>query len=103
MNLPTSVVIAGIDSMQILDQAFEAARTFKPMSKAEVAGLLSRTAKFASAGEFELFKTSNRFDGTQQNPQWLNEIRQLLTKHKADRFGSHISRYNCCEKFCMIR
>ena len=57
--------------MQILDQAFEAARTFKPMSKTEIAALLSRTAKFASAGEFELFKTSNRFDGTQQNPQWL--------------------------------
>jgi predicted aldo/keto reductase-like oxidoreductase len=71
MNLPTSVVITGIDSMQILDQAFEAVRTFKPMSKTEVAELLSRTAKFASAGEFELFKTSNRFDGTQQNPQWL--------------------------------
>jgi len=71
MNLPTSVVITGIDRMQILDQAFEAARTFKPMSKTEVAALLSRTAKFASAGEFELFKTSNRFDGTQQNPQWL--------------------------------
>jgi predicted aldo/keto reductase-like oxidoreductase len=71
MNLPTSVVITGIDSMQILDQAFEAARTFKPMSKTEVTALLSRTAKFASAGEFELFKTSNRFDGTQQNPQWL--------------------------------
>lgn len=71
MNLPTSVVITGIDSMQILDQAFEAARTFKPMSKTEVATLLSRTAKLASAGEFELFKTTNRFDGTQQNPQWL--------------------------------
>jgi predicted aldo/keto reductase-like oxidoreductase len=71
MNLPTSVVITGIDSMQILDQAFEAARTFKPMSKTEVAALLSRTTKLASAGEFELFKTSNRFDGTQQNPQWL--------------------------------
>jgi predicted aldo/keto reductase-like oxidoreductase len=71
INLPTSVVITGIDSMQILDQTFEAARTFKPMSKTEVSALLSRTAKFASAGEFELFKTSNRFDGTQQNPQWL--------------------------------
>ncbi len=32
--------------MQILDQAFEAALTFKPMSKTEVAALLSRTSKF---------------------------------------------------------
>jgi len=34
MNLPTSTVITGIDSMEILDQAFEAVRTFKPMSQA---------------------------------------------------------------------
>ena len=32
MNLPTSVVITGIDSMRILDQAFEAVRTFQPMN-----------------------------------------------------------------------
>ena len=30
LNLPTSVVITGIDSLEILDQAFEAARTFRP-------------------------------------------------------------------------
>ena len=33
LNLPTSVVITGIDSMEILDQAFEAAKTFKPFTK----------------------------------------------------------------------
>lgn len=71
MNLPTSTVITGIDSMEILDQAIEAVRTFKPMSKAEVAALLSRTAKLVSSGQYELFKTSNRFDGTAKNPQWL--------------------------------
>ena len=32
LSLPTSVVINGCDSMERLDQAFEAARTFKPMS-----------------------------------------------------------------------
>ena len=36
LNLPTSVVITGIDSMQVLDQAFEAARTFRPLSAKEV-------------------------------------------------------------------
>ncbi len=71
MNLPTSTVITGIDSMQILDQALEAVRTFKPMSQAQVAALLERTAKVASKGEYELFKTSNRFDSTAKNPQWL--------------------------------
>ncbi len=71
MNLPTSTVITGIDNMKILDQALEAARTFKPMSKEAVAGLLARTAKAAATGKYELFKTSNRYDGTAKNPRWL--------------------------------
>src|SRR5258706_430707 len=71
MNLPTSTVITGIDNMKILDQALEAARTFKPMSKEAVAGLLARTAKAAATGKYELFKTSNRYDGTGTHPQWL--------------------------------
>jgi hypothetical protein len=71
LNLPTSVVITGIDSMKILDQAFEAARTFRPMSKQQVAQLLDRTAGAASAGKYELLKTSTRFDGTTQHPEWL--------------------------------
>ena len=36
MNLPTSVVITGMESMENLQQALEAARTFKPMSRGEV-------------------------------------------------------------------
>ena len=71
MNLPTSTVITGIDSMEILNQAFEAARTFQPMSQAQVAALLGKTAKLAATGQYELFKTSNRFDSTAQNPAWL--------------------------------
>lgn len=71
MNLPTSTVITGIDSPKILDQALEAARTFKPMSKEAVATLLARTAAAASTGRFELFKTESRYDGTAHNPQWL--------------------------------
>ena len=71
MNLPTSTVITGIDSMKILEQAFEAARTFKPLSKEEVSTLLARTANAAKTGRFELFKTDNRFDGTAHHPEWL--------------------------------
>src|SRR5919198_6344690 len=33
LSLPTSVVITGVDSLEILEQAFQAARTFRPMSK----------------------------------------------------------------------
>ncbi len=71
MNLPTSVVITGCDSIDILNQALEAARTFKPMSTTEVAALLAKTDAAAKKGEYELYKTTHTFDGTYQNPQWL--------------------------------
>ena len=71
MNLHTSVVITGCDSMTILQQALDAARSFKPMSKDQVASLLQNTASAAAKGEFELYKTSHTFDGTFHNPQWL--------------------------------
>ncbi len=73
MNLPTSVVITGIDSMKILDQAFEAARTFRPLSAEQVSALLQRTASAAAHGQFEPFKTTSLFDGTASNPAWLGE------------------------------
>jgi len=71
MNLPTSVVITGCDSLPILLQALNAARSFQPMVKQEVAALVAKTAKAAQSGEFEMYKTSRHFDGTYQNPQWL--------------------------------
>ena len=71
MNLPTSVVITGCDSLKILQQALDAARSFQPMGKEEVAAILAKTANAAQAGEFEKYKTSHHFDGTYQNPQWL--------------------------------
>jgi predicted aldo/keto reductase-like oxidoreductase len=71
MNLPTSTVITGIDRMELLDQALEAARTFKPMKQAEVLALLARTATAAAAGQYEPFKTTTNYDGTAHHPQWL--------------------------------
>jgi predicted aldo/keto reductase-like oxidoreductase len=71
MNLPVSVVITGCDSLQILQQALQAARGFQPMNSSQVAALLARTAKAAEAGQFELYKTTHTFDGTVANPQWL--------------------------------
>jgi len=71
MNLPTSVVITGCDSMEFLQQAIDAAHSFKPLGQMEVSTLLAKTAPAARKGEFELYKTSNQFDGTIHNPQWL--------------------------------
>jgi aryl-alcohol dehydrogenase-like predicted oxidoreductase len=78
LNLPTSVVITGMDSLEILDQAFEAAQTFEPMTEEQIQTLLDKTAKAGSRGEFEPFKTSSIFDGTAQNPDWLGEEPQRL-------------------------
>jgi hypothetical protein len=69
----TSVVITGIDSLERLEQAFEAARTLGPMSEAQRRALLAKTARSASHGEFEPFKTTSIFDSTASNPTWLGE------------------------------
>jgi len=73
LNLPTSVVITGIDSMEILDQAIDAVRTFHPISNEDLKVLLAKTAAAAATGRFEPFKTTSIFDGTAQNPEWLGE------------------------------
>ncbi len=78
LNLPTSVVITGMDSLEIVDQAFEAAQTFQPMSDGQVQALLDKTAEAGARGKFEPFKTSSIFDGTAQNPDWLGEEPQRL-------------------------
>src|SRR2546423_2018228 len=64
MNLPTSVVITGCDSLDILHQAIQAATSFKPMASTEVSTLLAKTAPAAAKGEFEQYKTTQNFDGT---------------------------------------
>jgi aryl-alcohol dehydrogenase-like predicted oxidoreductase len=73
LNLPTSVVITGIDSMKILDQAFKAAATFQTLSKQQVARMKAKSATVAQNGAFELFKTTTIFDSTVEHPEWLGE------------------------------
>ncbi|MGD0530480.1 MAG: aldo/keto reductase [Polyangiaceae bacterium] len=75
MNLPTSVMITGCDSMGVLDQAIDAAIHFQPMTGEEVASLLARTKDAAAKGEFERFKTSQYFDSTAKHPAWLEEAK----------------------------
>jgi aryl-alcohol dehydrogenase-like predicted oxidoreductase len=73
LSLPTSVVITGIDSKAVLDQALRVARTFQPFTPEERANLLARTAPAAKDGKHELFKTAQKFDGTSKNPKWLEK------------------------------
>jgi len=72
LNVPTSVVITGCDTMERLEQALEAARTFKPHSKKQVSTLLSKTRTAALSGKYERFKTTPQFDATARNPSWLS-------------------------------
>ena len=73
LSLPTSVVITGCESLERLEQAFEAARTFRPFSDAQRHAVLAKTATAAARGEFELFKTTSIFDATATNPAWLGD------------------------------
>jgi aryl-alcohol dehydrogenase-like predicted oxidoreductase len=71
LTLPTSVVITGMPDQKALDQAFEAARTFKPLTQAQLSALLAKTKDAALSGKLETFKTSTQQDGTARNPQWM--------------------------------
>jgi aryl-alcohol dehydrogenase-like predicted oxidoreductase len=79
LNLPTSVVITGIDSLEILDQAFAAVSSFHSLSEPELEVLLAKTAVAAMSGRFEPFKTSSIFDGTAEHREWLGEEPSELT------------------------
>jgi aryl-alcohol dehydrogenase-like predicted oxidoreductase len=71
LSLPTSVVINGCDSMERLDQAFEAVAAFPRFSDEERARLVERIKPDATVGKFEAYKTTNEHDGTSQHPEWL--------------------------------
>ena len=81
LNLPASVVITGIDSDTILDQAFRVAKNFKPLSQQQVSAILAKTEQAAARGQYELFKTTSHFDSTAKHPEWLggetSQVKQL--------------------------
>ena len=66
-----ATVVTGIDSVATLDQAVTAAISFRPLSESEVASILARSAPLAIDGATERYKTTNEFDGTIANPEWL--------------------------------
>ena len=78
LNLPTSVVITGCDSMEVLDQALDAVHTFRALSVPQREALLAKTRAVAARGEFEPFKTSSIFDSTATHPEWLGEEPQSV-------------------------
>ena len=71
MNLPTSVVITGIDKEEYIDQAVEAAASFRPLSPEAVSRLLERAAPMAGRGHHETYKTTAEHDSTAKHVEWL--------------------------------
>jgi predicted aldo/keto reductase-like oxidoreductase len=71
MNLPVSSVVTGCDSLPILQQALDAARSFSPMNEDTLLALLAKSAKAAKSGKYERYKTQTIHDATAHNPQWL--------------------------------
>jgi len=71
LSLPTSVVITGIDSSEILDQAFQAAKTSANQDKSQITAILGKTAPAAADRKYEPFKTTPTFDSTAAHPEWL--------------------------------
>jgi predicted aldo/keto reductase-like oxidoreductase len=62
MSLPVSVVVSGMDNMEMMRQNIAVTKAFRPMSEAEIGDLLGRTRGAAGDGRLERFKTSADFD-----------------------------------------
>jgi predicted aldo/keto reductase-like oxidoreductase len=71
MSLPVSTVITGCENMEFLQQALEAAMSYKPLTEEKCASILSKSLQAAGDGKFERYKTDIVHDGTVKNPQWL--------------------------------
>lgn len=69
LSLPITSLVAGIVSMEQLEQDLAVAREFKPMTEAEMIELQGRVRDVASDGRFERFKSTQAFDGAHHRRQ----------------------------------
>jgi len=88
LSLPVSVLITGVDSMAVLDQAVRIGETFTPLEPDAMQALLRKSANAASTGLYEPFKTTSLFDGTAGNPKWLGEESERVKKLMAPLGGA---------------
>lgn len=71
LNVPVSVQITGINTQELLEQAFTAVKAFQPMDEAALSTLIAKTETAALDGRYELFKTTAHFDTTARHADWL--------------------------------
>jgi len=62
MSLPVATTITGINSLEILRQNVQVARTFTPMTAQEMDALRVRVAPQAADGRYEVYKVSLKYD-----------------------------------------
>jgi uncharacterized protein len=62
MSLPVATTITGVEKLDILEQNLKVAQGFSPLSEAEMQALRDRAKQYAGDGQFELYKTSIKFD-----------------------------------------
>jgi hypothetical protein len=60
-----------MESMEMLQQALDVVKNFKPLTEAEEAAILNRTVMAANDGDLEAFKTTPQHDSTAKHPEWL--------------------------------
>ena len=68
LSLPVATACVGCNTMENLEHAVQAAVTFKPLDKTQVAALLERTKPFGVKGEYEPFKTTTEFNSPKVAP-----------------------------------
>ncbi len=75
LSQPVSTQVVGITSMEQLRQLIQLARDFQPMTKVEQQALLERVREVAGDGRFELFKSTQAFDGSYHRRQHGFEVK----------------------------
>jgi aryl-alcohol dehydrogenase-like predicted oxidoreductase len=69
LSQPVASQVVGMTSMEQLEQNIALARGFKPMSAAEQTALSEKVKAVASDGRYELFKSTQAFDGPHHRKQ----------------------------------
>jgi hypothetical protein len=62
MSLPVATTISGVESLDILEQNLKVAQGFTLLGQGEMQALRDRAKPYAGDGQFELYKTSIKFD-----------------------------------------
>jgi aryl-alcohol dehydrogenase-like predicted oxidoreductase len=69
LSLPVASQVVGMTTLEQLQQNVALARDFKPLSEAQRTAMVDRVRDVAGDGRFELFKSSQNFDGPHHRKQ----------------------------------